>query len=134
MYKNLIISISLCLITSVSYAQTQLEQKTLLINTQDKIKVQNFQEGVKVKIEKHRAEMHTKKEVLEHDKENLLNDIKLAKQQNNGTLTEEQKTEFKNRRDMIENKIVQLHQENTQFMANIDKEREMFFSQVKNKK
>lgn len=134
MYKNLIIGLAVCCISSATLAQTQLEQKTVLINTQDKVKVQNFQNSVKAKIEKHRAEMHTKKEVLEHDKETLLNDIKLAKQQNNGSLTEEQKTDFKNRRDVIESKILHLNEENTQFMANIDKERDSFFSQVKNKK
>lgn len=131
MFKKLFVTISLCLLSSLTLAQPHIEQKTLLINSQDKAKVHAYQEQVKIKIDKHRTEMRARKEVLEHEKESLRNDIRSAKQSNNGKLSEEQKSDFKSRRDAIESKILQLRQENNQFMEQIDKEREIFFSSLK---
>lgn len=131
MYKNLIIKISLFCLCSVSFAQDYIEQKSVLISTQDRSKVKNFQESIKIKIDNHKKEIIAKKEILDQEKESLINDVKSAKQQNNGVLSAEQKAYFKNRRDIIQIKILKLQEENNQFLTHIDKERDTFFSSFK---
>lgn len=136
MIKNFITAITITLLCSYSFSQTQLlnvEQKTLLVNSNDKNKVHYFQEQLKVKIEHHRTEMRARKEVLEREKETLRNDIKVSKQQNNGKLTEQQKTDLKSKLELIESKSFQLKKENFEFISSIDKEREFFFASIKNK-
>lgn len=134
MFNKIFLTILLGFLSSFAFAQPHIEQKTLLINSQDKSKVRAFQEQVRIKIKNHRLEMHSKKKILETEKNALINDVKNARNANNGKLTEDQKSEFKKRRDILENQILQLNAENSEFMQQIDKEREMFFSSLKRQK
>lgn len=125
-------------LSSYSVAQphmgSPIEQKTFLMNSHDKNKAHEFQEQVKVKIDKHRTQMRARKEVLEREKEELRNDIRVAREKNNGKLSNEQKSEFKSKIEIIENKSLSLRKENYDFISEIDKERDLFFSSIKNKK
>jgi hypothetical protein len=134
--KKLFITIGSFSLLSVALGQqvtipSSVPQKTILVTKTDKEKVQEFQQQVKVKIEKHRVEMRAKKEVLEKQKDLLKDEIKNAKSSNNGKLTEEQKVNFKSKLDNIENQVITLRKENIQFLDNIDKERDNFFKSIK---
>lgn len=119
---------------NLSLAETnKMEQKTILVTEADKSRISSFHSSVKVKIEKHRKEMKEKKEILENEKEVLKNEVKTTREKNQGKLSEEQKNSFKSRRDLIESKTSQLREENINFINSIDKEREQFFSSIKNK-
>lgn len=129
----------ICLMSLSSYTFAQphrfsTEQKTFLMNSQDKEKAQEFQEKVKIKIDKHRTQMRARKEVLEREKEELKAEIRNAKAINNGKLSPEQRSDFKSKIEIIENKSLELRKENYEFISQIDKEREEFFSSIKNKK
>lgn len=134
--KKLFITIGSLSLLSVALGQQvtippSVPQKTILVTKTDKEKVQEFQQQVKVKIEKHRVEMRAKKEVLEKQKDLLKDEIKNAKSSNNGKLTEEQKVNFKSKLENIENQVITLRKENIQFLDNIDKERDNFFKSIK---
>lgn len=136
MIKKFITVMTIALLCSYSLAQTQplhTEQKTFLVNSSDKTKVHDFQEQVKLKIEHHRTEMRARKEVLEREKETLKNEVRVTRQQNSGKLSEQQKIDFKSKLDIIESKSSQLRKENFEFISTIDKERDTFFSSIKNK-
>lgn len=131
MLKKIFITISLYFLSTLVYAQNDMTQQISLSDKENKTKIINYNKRTNFIIDKHITEMRARKQILEIDKDNLRNDIQTTKKNNHGKLLEEQKIEFKKRRNSIESKFLNLKEENHQFMEKLKKERENFFSSPK---
>lgn len=115
------------------YAQTPIEKNTnhnlLLVNTDEKKKVEDFKKNESLQITNHREDLRKKRVALKAKEDLLLKDVTDSK--NNGALTNEQKESFKVRHSDIKKEAEDLSRLNTDFMNKIFEQRKAFYNQMK---
>lgn len=127
------------LLTQINvYAQNNVEKinnsghTSLLVNSEEKKKVEDFKKSESLLIANHREELKQKRLFLKNKEDLLLKEVTESK--NNGSLTNDQKESFKVRHSNIKKEAEDLSRLNTEFMNKIFEQRKIFYTKMQQSK
>ena len=120
------------------YAQSSTEKinnsthNSLLVNTEEKKKVEDFKKQESLLVTNHREDLRKKRLALKAKEDSLLKEVTDSK--TNGDLSTEQKESFKVLHSEIKKEAEELSRLNTEFMHRIFEQRKAFYTKMKQEK